>query len=206
MPDLATNALTSLANARLYVKRHVGADANDDLLTLLINGYSDAITRYCERQFKPAETPATKVFGYAGRGYLSLAPYDLRAVTSFVVGGIDLTDETLAVTEYLLEPQSKTPELTYLWVRLKARTLWPTLGDFKVTITGNWGMTSVPDDVETACLSAVADGYRNPEGAGSRTLGELDYQEAVEVAEAVSRNLSPDVRGMLSPFVRVSLF
>jgi hypothetical protein len=36
------------------------------------------------RQFKPAETGSSKKFAYDGSGKLSLAPFELRAITSIV--------------------------------------------------------------------------------------------------------------------------
>jgi hypothetical protein len=201
-------ALTTLPHARLYVQRAIGSGSFDsELGEMLINSYSAAVIRYCERQFRPVETAATKTFAYRGRGFLSFAPYDLRNVTAMSFGGAGVTTTPLVQnTDYTLEPRGQTPEGTYLYATIRRDFLpWPVFGWPQVVVTGDWGMPAVPADVEQATLIAIADGYRNPEGAASRGLGELAYQEVPEPVETAGRSLPPDARALLTPYRRLVL-
>lgn len=212
--------LTTVANVRTYLRRSGVSDATEDsLLQLLITSCSRAIRRYTGRQLKPAEAGVAKKFRYDGSGFLTLAPYELSAVTSIVLYS-DLptsSQRTLAAqsatveAEYRLEPRNATLEGTYLWLVL------PEVGQFgelvvellptrrrrahEVTVTGNWGANIVPPDVELACLIAVSDGYRNPEGFAQRGLGEMQFMETTE-SEPGSRSLPAEARALLGPYRR----
>lgn len=190
MPTLSANALVGVADAQAWLRRShaTGQGATDDvaLLTLAINGVSRAIIQYTGRQFFP-ETAATKTFEYDGSGFLNLAPYELRTVTSATLGGITLTATTGAGDgDYVPMPRNKTVDGTYLyWITRGYFRLGPShflyspvLKTRDVVIVGDWGMTAVPDDIYLACLIGVADMYRNPEQAQSRGAGEFQLVEA----------------------------
>jgi hypothetical protein len=152
---LQANALVTAEQARLWVKRAINATVNDDILELAINGVSDAIENYCQREFKPPVpnadlgAPVTRVFRYDGEGYLSLAPYDLRSL-----GGAGYGDEgsivlyndqptvdqvtLLAATGtaeawYRLGPRNGTRDGTYLWLGLPAFIGDRALASFNLT-------------------------------------------------------------------------
>jgi len=205
--SLNPDHLVELSEARLYIKRNIGADTDDDTLEQLIDAYSPAVNRYCERQFQPEETNVAHTFAYRGNGYLSLAPYDLQAATLVRLLGQGITPLTLTTAEYNLEPAGRTSEGTYLYLTIYPGiiTVAPLFGSYRVEVTGDWGVPSVPGDVAMATLIAVADGYRNPEGAGARTLGELNYQEVPEAGDVAGRSLPPDARALLSPYRRVAV-
>ena len=94
--SLNANALTSTDNAKAWLRRgHVtGQAATDDtaLLELAINGVSEAIIRYTEREFHAADD-TTRTFEYLPheRGYLDLAPYELRTIDTVTIGGEAVT-------------------------------------------------------------------------------------------------------------------
>lgn len=235
---LNADALTTVEKAALYLARtgagneQTEAELDDaDFVELLVNSYSRAIRNYTLREFVP-KVPASdtdpvveRLFAYAGDGYLSLAPYELREVTSVVLfsdqpaaSQLTLAAETAsAPAEYRLGPRQKTPEGTWLWISLpyvtSTRTLLPvgnggnpyaSCYQTEVAITGRWGVGSVPADVELACLIAVANAYRNPEAFGSRSLGELGFSEQPEPfgADSESHSLPRDARALLSPYRR----
>lgn len=198
-PELNADALTSWDNALTFLARTdvEGADLVDDenFLALLINAASTAIARYTGRQFAPTETAAPKLFRYDGGGVLRLRPYEARSVSSIVLGtDLPVTSQRtlLAQTatqaaEYRLEPRQKTLLGTYTWLVLPTVRLSESgeqLGS-QVTVVGDWGVGSVPADVEFACLRAVAHWYRNPEGFLARRLGELDVADEADADEGL---------------------
>ena len=222
----AAGDLTTIARARIYLRRQSVVDeAQDTLLQMLISAYSDAIHRYTERQFRPkapatdVEQPVTRRFSYDGRGVLSLVPYELRSLggagyggTGGIVLGTDLPTasqqslvaQTATVeSDYRLEPRNGTPEGTYYWLRLPTVSLNGSgrrLGR-EVTITGYWGVNAVPADVELACLRAVANSFRNPEGHASRSLGDFSLSEVPEDPDT-KVSLPLDARALLRPYMR----
>jgi hypothetical protein len=52
---------------------------------------------------------------------------------------------------------------------------------YQFSITGDWGIGTVPEDVKLAVLIAVKDSVVNPEGGLSRTFGELSINEPSDV-------------------------
>lgn len=215
MPTLSANALVSVADAQAWLRRShaTGQPATDDvaLLTLAINGASEAIRRYTGRQFFP-ETDATKTFEYDGSGYLNLAPYDLRNATSVTLGGQTLTATTGAGDgDYVTMPRNQTAEGTYLYLILRgyfrlgpSHFLYsPVLKTRDVVIVGDWGMTAVPNDIYMACLIAVDDLYRNPEQAQGRGSGEFQIVE--EARTPGSLGLPNGVVELIDPYRRIHL-
>lgn len=192
-----TAPLTSVTTVRARMNITT-VDASDDDLQFLIDAYSAAIAAYCEREFGPhPEEGLERTFGYTGRGYLSLAPFDLRAVTSVALDtGPGGTPTVLALGEYGLPDPGA--QLTY-WslTGLPWRT-----SRVLATVAGDWGTQEIPADVELACVMAVGDAIRNPEGFSSRSIGELAFAEVDEEPTAGGRNIPPDARAMLGPYRR----
>jgi hypothetical protein len=190
-----------------------GQAATDDtaLLELAINGVSEAIIRYTEREFI-ATAAATRTFEYlpSERGYLDLAPYELRTITSVTLGGETVTATTgLGDGGYVPLPRNKTRELTYTYLTLRGyyavgsrdAIYSPLLGTRDVVIVGDWGMSAVPADVELACLIAVSDLYRNPEQVSTRGSGDFSITELAQ-SPGSEESLPPGARRLLDPFVR----
>jgi hypothetical protein len=199
---LVDYALTSLDAARV----HLGRDADwtqdeQDKVSRMINSYSSTIRKYCDRQFAPAEDATAKRFRYEGSGYISLAPWELRSLagpgsitlyTDLPQSGWYVVPDQDAVTEsyYRLEPRQQTLEATYLWLVLPEIGMYSPLTPeplvtrrargHEVTIVGNWGIGSVPPDVEMACLVSIKNDIDNPGGHASRTIAGLSFTEVVE--------------------------
>lgn len=210
-------ALTTVANVREMLP---DANADSDRLTILINSYSTAIKKYCAREFESGGT-ATRKFRYEGNGFLDLAPYDLRSITS-VTAYTDLpTSEqvTLAAAsstteaDYRLMPLNATDEGTYLWmllpqldVKFSSTTGYQPseLKGVQVSVAGTWGMATVPADVELACIVAVVNAYRNPGSFQSVSVGGYSLTEVPDVSIDGSRSLPVDARNLLAPYRRSS--
>jgi hypothetical protein len=214
---IATDALTTIQAARSYVG---DPNADQNLITVLINSASRSIRQYTSRQFLPAETAVAKKFRYDGAGILDLPFTELRTVTSIVAytdlpsaDQVTLTPASgTTEADWRLEPRQGTSEGTYLWLILPTTLPWkqdstsayPPRWDkgIELTITGNWGAATVPGDVEEACLMAVANRYRNPEGVTSRTLGALSISDIPD-APNFSSSLPRAARYILNPYRRV---
>lgn len=199
---LAADALCTVAEARSYLGH---AAASDDVLEVLIAGYSAAIARYTGREWCPQETAVERKFAYDGHGYLSLAPYEARTVTQIRRDTDTASPTVLTADEWRLEPRGGTEQGTYLWVEL-ALTGSGAARNFatvEIGVTGDWGMAAdyddVPADAKLACLIAVAAGYRNPEHFAGRDLGALGL--SVE-APGVEGSLPVAARRLLYPYLR----
>lgn len=208
-------ALTSVQKAQIWLRRNraSGNGVADDvnLLSIAIDGVSEAIRRYTGRQFIP-ENGATKTFEYDGSGFLNFAPYELRSVTSATLAGQTLTATTgQGDGDYVPMPRNKTAEGTYLYWTTRgyfrlgpSHYIWsPVLKTRDVVITGDWGMPAIPADIELACLIAVDDMYRNPEQAQSRGAGEFQLVE--EPRTPGSTGLPAGVVELIDPYKRLHL-
>ena|GEM_PF-3230588 len=200
MPTLSANALVSVADAQAWLRRShaTGQSATDDtvLLTQAINGVSAAIINYTEREpFDPTGSNAdlARTFEYDGSGFLNLAPWDLRSITSITLGGQTLTlTDGAGGGDYVPMPRNKNRWGTYDYLIIRGYFKLgpshflssPILKTRDVVITGKWGISTavppagVPDEMYTACLIGVDDRYRNPEQAEQRGAGEFQIVEA----------------------------
>ncbi len=225
--NLTAEALVTVPDMLFFLDR-LGVSDIDEVTWLedLINSYSAAVHRFCNRQFTPERTPAagrlpllsdplatgvTKKFAYDGRGYLSLAPYEARTVTSVVIGTDQPTAAQITLnagsstqeSDYRLEPRHKTYEQTWLYLLISGQ--WfagSTLGlGSEVSITGDWGAPAgnVHPDVAHACKIAVADAFRNPEGYVTRDVGGLEVTEPVQTTPG---SLPLESRNLLIPHRR----
>jgi hypothetical protein len=211
---LNPNALTSLHRARSYVLGSATQDSADDELVFLINWASEAIENYTKREFVPTNAldendapvaAATRKFDYAGGGFLNLSPYELRNVTSITLySDLTTTQELVAATDYRLEPRGRTEQGTYLAVELIPGSRWHTTYDFgyEVEIVGDWGMASVPADVEGACLIMIKDLRMNPGAFGSYNVGPVQVSERDTVFTVPVGSVPPGARRALAPYLR----
>ena len=197
---LADNALCTVEESRAFMG-HTSAPVG--VLELLIAGYSAAIARYTGREWCPTVENEARKFMYDGSGVLSLAPYEIRAIDSVQRDTDDTSPTTIATKDYRLQPRNKTEQGTYLWMALPC--MGPAYKQFQIeiTVTGDWGVAAnyegVPADVRLACLTAVAHGYRNPEGFAGRDLGALGL--TVE-ASPPGESLPDATRRLLNPYRR----
>lgn len=208
---MAAQDLCSLSDVRAFLELPAADTGRDALITSTITPISDAIARYCEREFV-ATASAARIFTLpVGERILSLAPYEVRTVTTMTLHPEETSPETLSAnTDYQLLPMP-TRFGTYYRVRFSAdlTTLHDSdtakyFGYSQVSITGAWGMASVPADVKQAAVIAVASAIR-------KDVPALDLGDVL----AEPRQLSPDrpvsyalpaaTLRMLGPFRRIGM-
>jgi hypothetical protein len=145
--NLIAEALITVTDMRFFLDR-VGQTVDMDetrWLEDLINTYSLACARYCDRQFTPERTgPGTrwplksdaiatgtaKKFRYDGNGVLDMSPFEIRTVTAVVMEtDLPTAQQTTLVagsgsveSDYRFEPPAKSTEGTYLWAVLPRRS------------------------------------------------------------------------------------
>lgn len=162
----STRALITLEEARLYVLRSAADRSRDEILIDAVNEVSAAIWEYCEREFLPTATGQARVFAYDGTGLLDLRPYDLLSLDTITMyTDLDVTlHDVLTADEYRLEPRAGSVAGTFLRVRLPAPTVPEAAPGFRwqVTVTGDWGMATVPGSVKLACKQWVDNLTKNP--------------------------------------------
>ena len=155
---MAAEDLTSLASVREAADSVTGETDDDALIGSYITRASVAIMRYAKREFAPTTDAAERRFKVRGRT-IDLAPYDLRSVDSVELHPLDASPTTLTSAQYLLEPVSA-PDGVYNRLTLASDVSLDadSVSDFGVVlvdVTGDWGFTAVPADVEHACISTV---------------------------------------------------
>ena len=178
---MAAGDLTTLAEVRAFLRLSDPSQTDmDTLLTALITQASAAIKRYTMREFTATASGTARKFRYFGGGTLwfhSEGPYDLQSASSVTIDSETASPQTLTVDEdYFLVPRNA-PLGVYEGMEL--RNLAPygrsSANDYRpwrqVTVTGTWGMASVPDDVELACQMQVAYLYRQHSTVPGRDLG-----------------------------------
>lgn len=184
---MAAQDLCSLSDVRAFLELPTSDTGRDSLISSTITPISDAIARYCDREFI-ATASATRTFTLpVGQRVLELAPYELRTVTTLRLHPEEASPETLTATQdYQLLPMP-TRFGTYLKVRFSANLTTLHDGDSakyygytQVQIAGAWGMASIPSDVKQAAIIATASALR-------RDVPALDINDLAE-----PRQLTPD--------------
>ena len=207
---LAPNALTTLGETREYVLRDATDDSQDRKLIVLINAYSRAVEKYTRREWLPIMLDDTRSFQYDGSGFMSLEPSDLREITSVVLNShypagyqeILIAGSDSALGNYWPKPAGRTAEGTYWWMELPT---YRHSGSYEVEVTGDWGIGTVPADVELALWIAIDDSYKNPTGFAGGEVGGLGFTEIGEITNEPdnrARNLPIESRALLAPYRR----
>lgn len=122
--------LTTLSKVKEYLQIDATDTSRDSVLTRLINASSTVIEKYCGRKFESAQFTETY---WDGLQKVFVENYPITAIAS-------VTDNGDAVTDY----KNRT---TYIDMGHKP------VGDVVVSYTG--GYTTVPDDIEQACIMTV---------------------------------------------------
>jgi hypothetical protein len=166
---MAAIDLATLADVRAFLQEPAGDTQQDAIISPLITRASRIIIRWAGREFAPKADGATRVVTYHGGGYLDLAPYDLRAATTVTLDSDQPSPIALtAGTDYLLRPAAAVDGV-YQAMRLPTYLTAPSEGR-AVTIIGNWGWPTVPEDVAHACIVTVAIWLKRDVSAFSRTF------------------------------------
>lgn len=200
--------LTILASVREHLQISDATDTDqDDLIETLIAAASAKIADYAQREFaSDASGTVSRDFRYNGRGVLSLAPYDLRTLTSVQidVDGASPTPLTLTADEYRALPLSKRDGVWHT-LHLRGHSVASPTSDtdhpvFRVVrVAGVWGMPAVPAPVETAANVTVAYWLRET----SQWMGSALAQDAG--MDAARMALPPLVKQLLDPYRKRSV-
>lgn len=201
---MASIDLTTTAKVKTYLQIDSSETGQDAVIADLVTKASRQILQEFQREFAPTSSATTRTFEaevFAGDGgFVNLAPYDLRTLTTLKIDTDTATPITLTSAEYRLRPVPN-PFGVYDRIELKPLTRIARSIEWKrrqITVLGDWGFASVPEDVEHWCnvqVSAWLPGFKS-----SRPLSELDDTELVSRTGA----LSPSVRFGLHHYRRMS--
>lgn len=194
--------LTTLEAARAFVQKNDADTEQDAVIQQLITRASWLIQRKT-RIVRPAVDDAEREVVYRGSGLVDLSPYfcrDVAAVESVAPGG---STQTLTSGDWQLvcvDPRTNlmVPAEDGAYTHLRATGLGTRPGGLRlsdpsrvggytqtVTVTGDWGMETVPPDLEHACLVTVKVWLSNYVSAFTRVFNE--DTGAVELPEDVPR-------------------
>lgn len=148
------STLTDLASVRQFMQKVSGDTSQDADIEVLIVQASEAIPRFCNREFVPTEA-TTRSFEYRPSGNLTdvldLVPYEVRSISKIVLdpeekGGTELTTQQHRPWSYPAR------DGTFFGVRLNILAgvpgIVPPFSTRRVDITGNWGMEAVPEAIK----------------------------------------------------------
>jgi hypothetical protein len=197
---MATQDLTTLNAVRRFLQKSATDTAQDALIEDLITHASDAIMRYCQREFKTTTTGSTaRSFEYRGGGFLDLSPFDARTITQIRLDTDEATPTTLQTDEWRAYPVHK-PHGVYSAVRLDpgiafSRSRW----EYRVCeVTGTWGFAAVPNDVVQATIITVSN-WLKLEATAYESVLSTDEQSLDRPAGIPSK-----AQMLVKPFVRSS--
>lgn len=190
---LATNALTTVAAVKSYLKIADTNIVDDARIELLINACSSTIENFCRRNFKK-QTFTDEEYDGNNHRYLNLYNYPVQSVQS-----VTLNDELVDSIEYIVKKK------TGILARKYNNTLsgisynryvpiWPK-GDANILVTYTAGYDEIPADLEQACILYVMSFYKSDVANFSTTFtdGFVFRADAMPV----------QVKLMLQPYIKV---
>lgn len=172
-----------------------------------INAASRSIEKFCDRSFWSTASGVSRDFETCDPWVVEFGAFnDLTAVTAVVTDDAgDGTFETVwSSTDYQLEPVNQTGPETRPWTSMRAvaarRFPRPTATGrtHRTRVTGTWGWSAIPADINQACVLLAARLYRrkdSPEGVtgwpdmGVMRIGRTD----------------PDIVALLDPYRRTAV-
>lgn len=200
------SALTTAYCSSDALREHI-SDTNttvsDAMIDRAVNTASRAIDRYCGRRFWKDDTVQTKT--YVANGGDLLWVDDIATTTGLVIKTDTAVNGTWATTwlatDYQLEPLNGGGDgIAYaFWlIRAIGNQSFPSYaGRGLVQVTARFGWSTVPEQVEQACLLKAA-----------ALLKRKDTPEGITGMEAGGIRISrfdPDVVSLLGPFKRVGV-
>jgi len=194
---MADGDLTTPAVVKEYLQKESIDTDQDPIIDAAITAASETIRTYLERKLGMFEAAAEHVFELDNtRGFLSLAPYDLRELTSILIDTDQGSGSAIDPQNYRLYPRDR--ELG-VWTYLKFRGI--ALGSWgvrEITIAGSWGIktSELPKDVQHWTTIAVVEWIRSDVSMFTTTFDAV--QERVIRPEA----LPSAVRAGLSSYAR----
>src|SRR6266540_947213 len=189
-PDYAT-----AADLAAYAR--IGDAVDDTQLALAVTAASRSVDGFTRRQFGLVAAPEARV--YTAEWDTRRARWVIQIDDLMTATGLTVTVPTGTVDLYAKQP-ANAAQLARPWTRLvvdKQAAFSPTGAESEVTVTAQYGWTTVPTPVKQATLlqaSRVFARRESPYGiAGSPDMGsELRLLDKVD----------PDVAVMLVPYVR----
>lgn len=191
---MAAEDLCTVTDVRDFLQRPAADTVADAIIASLITRASVAIMREVEREFAPATSATARKFEVGGDyadTLLSLAPYDLRSVTSVKLDTDLSSPYTLTTAEYRLMPKPPR-DGTYHSIRLRPQSVGTALwfpDRREVEITGDWGFATVPNDVKHAAVVTAADWFRRDVAAFASTFSAETGD--IEVPQSLPRGVLP---------------
>lgn len=184
---LVSYALTSLDNLKEVLG--VTDNAQDALLTNLINRATDTIESYCGRRF--ASTAYTdEEYDGTGTRYINAKQYPITALTAYEhnSGASGTTDWNTLQNDYIKYIDDGQGPGQFLYDQGFIRGI----RNYRFTYTA--GYTTIPYDLEQACLDLCTWFYNSRKNMGlqSETLGEYSYTKSVFTGNPIE-NLGIDL-------------
>jgi uncharacterized phiE125 gp8 family phage protein len=176
---LKSNALTSLAETKGYLKLDAMTDVDDDILVSLINASTSAIESYCKRKFK--EQIHEEDYDGNGRHGLYLHQYPVKSI------------DTVEIMGNLI------PSSSYRVAKQNGKLLlnggkWP-LGEVNITVKYTAGYDEIPFDLEMACKQLIMFYFKTDVANYSTT-----FQDGFVVRPD---SMPAPVKALLSPYRKV---
>jgi hypothetical protein len=184
---VAAYDLCTVAQVKEFLQK--SDTGQDDLLQAVLTRASKAILNYTGREFSPTTASAARAFSYEGGGAMSLAPYDLRSVTSIVIDSDTTSPVTLETTDYVLQPKPA-KDGVYGWLLLPNHDIEKPYAIFaqrEVTVTGAWGFAAIPEDVRHWAIQTTVAWFRKDIAAFSSAYAQ--DEQAAERPEALPRSV-----------------
>lgn len=208
---MAAQDLCSLSDVRAALEIPVADTSRDSLISTLITAASDAIMSDYEREFAPATASATRRFRVEST-VLSLAPYDLRSVTTLTLHPESSSPYTAVATQdYQLNPIGN-PTGTFTSIQfssylasLVSSTTPFAYGYAIVDIAGAWGFATVPTHVNRACVITVSSWLRK-DVSSLVAASELDMGGGIAPAFPSTMEIPNAARKLLARYRRLTSF
>lgn len=187
MPAAAID-LTTVAAVKALLQE--SSAIPDDTLQTMITAASRVVLKETKREFAPTTDGVARDFLSNG-AMLDLSPYDLRGQPEEVTLYSDLEEvdqEVLEASDYRARPiPSESGVFTWLELPSKLRGK-----EVQVTVKGNWGFASVPEDVAYWCGMTVVIWARSDISAFSTTynVDEGRVERPEDLPPAVKHGLS----------------
>tara|TARA_R110000868_G_scaffold172005_1_gene407790 strand:- start:48 stop:641 length:594 start_codon:yes stop_codon:yes gene_type:complete len=188
---MASVDLCSVDDVRAFLQKPSADTTQDALIGDLITRASRLIIRHTEREFAPTSTAVTRKFEWNGGGFLSLAPYDASSITSVQRLLYDDSPVTLGAIQWRawpVQPVDGVYSSVRIWGTVPQSVgIRPTV----ITITGNWGFPTIPDEVRSACIETVTTWMRRDVAAFSTTynLDEARVERPEVLPSSAARKL-----------------
>lgn len=196
-----TNGYATLVEVKAALR--ITDSTDDTLIENAIEGASRRIDGYCGRWFYKTASTAIPVYPYDQ--FLVRFPADL-ATTTITIKTDTTANGTYATTliqgtDYILEPtDAPLRSRPYRQARMIGSKTFPqevTPSFPTVQLTAEFGWAAVPDDVREACVLLSMRQFARLNAA----LGVVGFADMAITVRAVD----PDVRDLLSPFVRFGI-